>query len=119
MTDSSRNSIKLALRAWVAVHRRAHTVASAAAAFEAAMPGPIRGDERFQQELEEAETAGSLQQAMASNEGDIKEWTLKAVVLLRAIKTADDAYDQELGEALYAYRKSVAGANEESETSEM
>lgn len=77
------------------------------------MPGPIRGDERFQAALEDAETAGSLQQAMALNEDEIKEWTLKAVVLLRAIKTADDAYEQELGAALDAYHRSVTGAGEE------
>jgi hypothetical protein len=112
MTDPTRDSIKLALRAWVAAHRRARTVAPAAAAFEAAMRGPIRGDERFQQALEDAETAVSLQQAMALNEGEIKEWTSKAVVLLRAIKTADDAYEQELGEALDAYYKSVTEASE-------
>ncbi len=77
------------------------------------MPGPIRGDERFQAALEDAETAGSLQQAMALNEGEIKEWSSKAVVLLRAIKTADDAYERELGEALDAYYKSVTEAGEE------
>jgi hypothetical protein len=82
------------------------------AAFEEAMPEPIRGDERFQQALHDAETAGSLQQAMALNEGEITKWTSKAVVLLRAIKTADDAYEQELGEALDAYRRSVTGASE-------
>jgi hypothetical protein len=116
MIDPGPNSIKLALYAWVAVHRRARIVAPAAAAFEAAMSGPIRGDERFQQALEDAETAGSLEQAMALNEGEIKEWTLKAVVLLRAIKTADDAYERELGEALDGYRKSVTGASDEDDT---
>jgi predicted secreted protein len=76
------------------------------------MPGPIRGDERFQYALEDAETAGSLQQAIALNEGEIKEWSSKAVVLLRAIKTADDAYEQELAEALNAYYRSVTGAGD-------
>jgi hypothetical protein len=110
MADSTRNFIRLALYAWAAAQRRARTVGPAAAAFEAGMPGPIRGDERFQYELEDAETAGSLQQAMALNEGEIKEWSSKAVVLLRAIRTADDAYEQELGEALNAYYRSVTGA---------
>jgi hypothetical protein len=109
----------VALRAWVAVHRRARAVAPALAAFEADMPKPIRGDERFQQALEDAETAGSLEQAMALNEAEISEWALKAVVLLRAIEAADDAYDQELGEALDAYRKSVTGASEESDSDGM
>ena len=83
------------------------------------MPKPIRGDERFQQALEDAETAGSLEQAMALNEAETSEWASKAVVLLRAIEAADDAYDQELGEALDAYRKSVTGASEDSDTDGM
>jgi hypothetical protein len=116
MTAPTGNSIKLALRAWVAVQRRAGTVAPATAAFEASMPGPIRGDERFQQALEGAETAGSLEQAMASNQGELKEWAAKAVVLLRAVKTADDAYEQELGAALASYHQSVTGAGEGSDT---
>jgi hypothetical protein len=119
MPDASRDSIRLALYAWVAVHRRARTVAPAAAAFEAALPGPIRGDERFQQALEDAETAGSLQRAIAVNDGEVKTWTSKAVVLLRAIKTADDAYERELGEALYAYRKSVTGPGEEDDADDV
>jgi hypothetical protein len=116
MNDPTRNSIKLALRAWVAAHRRARTVAPAAAAFEAAMPGPIRGDERFQQALEDAETAGALEQALASNEGEVKEWGSNAVVLLRAIKTADDVYEQELGEALNSYHQAATRAGEENDT---
>jgi hypothetical protein len=80
------------------------------------MPAPIRGDERFQQALEDADTAGSLQDAMASNEGEIKEWTSKAVVLLRAIKSADDTYERELGAALDAYHNSMTGASEEDDT---
>ncbi len=80
------------------------------------MPAPIRGDERFQQALEDADTAGSLQDAMALNEGEIKEWTSKAVVLLRAIKSADDAYERELGAALDAYHKWMTGASEEDDT---
>ncbi len=80
------------------------------------MPGPIRGDERFQQALQDAQTAASLQQAMALNEGETKDWTSKAVVLLRAIETADDAYEQELGDALNAYRRSVTGASEAHDT---
>ena len=110
MADSTRDSIRLALHAWAAAQRRARTVVPAAAAFEAAMPGPIRADERFQCALEDAETAGSLQRAMALNEGEINEWSSKAVVLLRAIKAADDAYERELGEALYAYYASVNGS---------
>ena len=73
------------------------------------MPEPIRGDERFQQALEDAQTAGSLKQAMALNEAEISEWGSKAVVLLRAIEAAEDIYDQELAEALDAYRRSVTG----------
>jgi hypothetical protein len=95
----------------VAVNRRARAVGPAVAVFEAAMPEPIRGDERFQQALQDAKTAESLQQAMALNEGEVEEWTSEAVVLLRTIKTADDAYRQELGEALDTYRRSVTGAS--------
>jgi hypothetical protein len=76
------------------------------------MPGPIRADERFQQALEDAKTAGSLQEAMVLNEGEVKCWTSKSVVLLRAIRTADDVYERELGEALDDYRKSVTGAGD-------
>ncbi len=112
MADSTRNSIRLALHAWAAAQRRARTVVPAADAFEAAMGGPIRGDERFQYALENADTAGSLREAMALNEGEIKEWSSKAVVLLRAIKTADDAYEQELAEALHAYYASITGAGQ-------
>lgn len=112
MTNSNRNSIRLALRAWLAVHQRARTLEPAAAAFEVSLPAPIRGDERFQQALQDAETAGSLQQAIVLNEGEIEEWTSKAVVLLRAIKAADDTYEQELGEALDAYCRSATGASD-------
>jgi len=112
MTNSNRNSIKLALRAWLAVHQRARSLEPAAAAFEVSMPGPIRGDERFQQALQNADTAGSLRQAIVLNEGEIEEWTWNAFVLLRAIKAADDTYEQELGEALDAYRKSAIGGSD-------
>mgnify|MGYP001405857288 CR=1 FL=1 len=112
MTDSPRSSIKVALRAWAAVHRRAHNLGPAAAAFEAAIPGPIRADERFQQALEDAKTAGSLQQAMALNEAEITEWTRAAVALLRAIHIADDTYERELSNALDDYRKSVMSESE-------
>jgi predicted secreted protein len=110
MADPTRNSIRLALSVWAAAQRRARTVGPAAAAFEAGMPGPIRGDERFQYALEVAETAGSLQRAMALNEDETKEWSSSAVVLLRVIKTADDVYERELDEALNAYYRSVTGA---------
>lgn len=80
------------------------------------MPGPIRGDERFQQALEDAETAGSLQHAIALNEGETKQWTSKAVVLLRAVKSADDVYERELGAALDAYHNSMTGAGGEDDT---
>ena len=83
------------------------------------MPGPIRGDERFQYALENAQTAGSLQEAMALNEGEIKEWSSKATVLLRTIKAADDTYEQELDEALKAYYKSVTGLGRWDDTNEM
>ncbi len=94
-------------------------MAPAVAAFEAAIPGPIRGDERFQQALEDAETAGSLQHAIALNEGEVKQWTSKAVVLLRAVKSADDVYERELGAALDAYHHSMTGAGEEDDTDGM
>lgn len=80
------------------------------------MPAPIRGDERFQQALEDADTASSLQDAMALNQGEMKEWTSKAVVLLRSIKRADDMYERELGAALDAYHNSMTGASGEDDT---
>lgn len=83
------------------------------------MPGPIRGDERFQQALEDADTASSLQDAIALNEGEIKEWTSKAVVLLRAIKSADDTYERELGAALDGYYNSMTGASGEDDTNDI
>src|SRR4051812_47709646 len=78
--------IELALRLTGAVHRRERVLGPAAAAFEAAVPRRIRGEERFQQALEGAETADSLQRALAWHEGEINEWATKAGALLSAIK---------------------------------
>lgn len=80
------------------------------------MPGRIREDERFQQALEDAETAESLQHAVALHEGEAGEWAEKGVILLRAIKTVDEAYEQELREALDAYHVSLTGDKGENDT---
>lgn len=120
MPDRSQNpEIKLALRAWAAVYRRERTLEPARAAFEAAVPDRIRGDERFHQALENAETAESLQRAVASHEAEIKQWAAKGVALLRAIEAADGAYERELHVALNAYRESTKGGSEENDTNEL
>jgi hypothetical protein len=98
------------------VHRRERALQPAAAAFVAAVPERIRGDERFQQALEDADTAESLQRAMALHEGETKEWAAKGFALLRAVEAADDDYEQELARALYAYRNSTTGGGEENGT---
>lgn len=118
--DRTRNpKIRLALRLWAALYRRQRALAPAAAAFEAALPGRIRGDERFQQALEDADTADALQQAMAVHDGVTRDWAAKAVGLLRAIETADDAYERELRGALDSYRDALTGDSEENGTNGM
>jgi hypothetical protein len=119
MPDRSQSpEIKLAVRAWAAVHRRERSLEPARADFESAVPERIRGDERFQQALEDAQTAGAVQQAVALHEAESKQWAAKGVALLRAIKTADGAYEQELHEALAAYRDSTTGGSEENDTND-
>lgn len=116
-TDPSQNpKIQLALRAWGAARRREHALGPAVAAFEATVPGRLREDERFQRALEDAETAESLQRAVGLHEGETGEWAEKGVALLRAIEGADDAYEQELREALDAYRVSFKGGNGDNDT---
>ena len=46
-------------------------------------------------------------------ERDIKEWTAKAMTLLRAIQAADAAYKRELGEAFDRYRRVITTGSEE------
>ena len=82
-------------------------------AFDAAVPERIRGDERFAQALEDAETAEALGHAMASHRGDAQDWWMKAMRLLRAIQAADQAYERELGEALERHRKVITTGIEE------
>jgi hypothetical protein len=83
-----------------------------AIAFETAVPARIRADERFQMALGHAETARSLEEAMALHRAEAKEWADKGLTLLRAVKAAEDAYDEEVSAAFAAYRKSVS-RNEE------
>jgi hypothetical protein len=104
---------------WAAGYRRERALAPAAASFEAAVPNRIRGDERFQRALEDAETAESLQDAVALHEGEIKGWAAKGVVLLRAVETADRAYQVELCQALNAYRDSITAGNGENDADGM
>lgn len=112
--DISRGSaIKLALRARAAVGRRERWLKQAVTAFDDAVPERIRSDERSEQALEDAETAEALDQAMALNRGEMKEWTAKAMTLLRAIQAADQAYKRELGEAFDRYRNVITTGSEE------
>jgi hypothetical protein len=112
--DLARGSaIKLALRARAALNRRERWLDQAVVAFDAAVPERIRGDERSLQALEDAETAEALDQAMALHRADMKEWTAKAMTMLRAIQAADQAYERELGEALDRYRNAVITDSEE------
>ena len=84
--DLARGSaIKLALRARAALARRERWLEQAVIDFDAAVPERILSDERSEQALEDAETAEALDQAMELDRGDIKEWTAKAMTLLRAI----------------------------------
>ena len=112
--DLARGSaIKLSLRARAALGRRERWLEQAVTAFDAAGPERIRGDERSMRAFEDAETAEALDQAMASHRADTKEWAAKAMTLLRAIQAADQAYEQELGEALDRYRKVITTGSEE------
>lgn len=112
--DLARGSaIKLALRARAALARRERWLEQAVIAFDAAVPERILSDERSEQALEDAETAEALDQAMELDRGDIKEWTAKAMTLLRAIQAADAAYRRELGEAFDRYRRVITTGSEE------
>lgn len=112
--DLARGSaIKLALRARSALGRRERWLEQAVVAFDAGVPDRIRGDERAQQALEDAETAEGLERAMGLYEGDVRQWWEKAMALLRAIQTVDQAYERELGEALARYRNVITTGSEE------
>jgi hypothetical protein len=108
-----RSAIKLALRARSALARRERWLEQAVLAFDAAVPERIRGDERFAQALEDAETAEALEQAIASNRDDAQDWWMKAMRLLRAVQAADQAYERELGEALERHRNVITTGTEE------
>lgn len=114
--DLARGSaIKLALRARAALARRERWLEQAVIAFDAAVPERILSDERSEQALEDAETAEALDQAMELDRGDIKEWTAKAMTLLRATQAADAAYKRELGEAFDRYRRVITTGSEDGE----
>jgi hypothetical protein len=110
-----RSAIKLALRARSALARRERWLEQAVLAFDAAVPERIRGDERFAQALEDAETAEALEQAIASNRDQAQDWWMKAMRLLRAIQAADQAYERELGEALERHRKLITTGIEDND----
>jgi hypothetical protein len=107
------SAIKLALRARAALGRRERWLEQAVIAFDAAVPERIRSDERSERALEDAETAEALDQAMEVDRGDIKEWTAKAMTLLRAIQAADAAYKRELGEAFDRYRRVITTGSDD------
>jgi hypothetical protein len=108
-----RSAIKLALRARSAVARRERWIKQAVAAFDDAVPERIRGDERYAQALESAETAEALGLAMESHRAESREWWMKAMGMLRAIQAADQAYERELGEALERHRNLITTGIEE------
>jgi hypothetical protein len=110
-----RSAIKLALRARSALARRERWLEQAVLAFDAAVPERIRGDERFAQALEDAETAEALEQAITSNRDDAQDWWMKAMRLLRAVQAADQAYERELGEALERHRNVITTGTEEND----
>jgi hypothetical protein len=110
-----RSAIKLALRARSALARRERWLEQAVLAFDEAVPERIRGDERFAQALEDAETAEALEQAIASNRDEAQDWWMKAMRLLRAIQAADQAYERELGEALERHRKLITTGIEDND----
>jgi hypothetical protein len=106
------SAIKLALRARSALARRERWLEQAVLAFDLAVPERIRGDERYEQALEDAATAEALVHAMASHRGDAHDWWMKAMRLLRAIQAADQAYERELGVALDRHRRVMTGTEE-------
>jgi hypothetical protein len=108
-----RSAIKLALRARSALARRERWLKQAVAAFDAAVPERIRGDERYARALEDAETAEALGLAMESHRGDSHEWWMKAMGMLRAVQASDQAYERELGEALERHRNLITTGTEE------
>jgi hypothetical protein len=110
-----RSAIKLALRARSALARRERWLEQAVLAFDDAVPERIRGDERFAQALEDAETAEALEQAIAANRDQAQDWWMKAMRLLRAIQAADQAYERELGEALERHRKLITTGIEDTD----
>jgi hypothetical protein len=110
-----RSAIKLALRARSALARRERWLEQAVLAFDDAVPERIRGDERFAQALEDAETAEALEQAIAANRDQAQDWWMKAMRLLRAIQAADQAYERELGEALERHRKLITTGIEDND----
>ena len=112
------SAIKLALRARAALGRRERWLNQAVVAFDAAVPERIRGDERFAQALEDAETVDALDQAIASHGAHEREWWAQAMTLLRAIQAADLAYKRELGEALERYHNMITTGKEEHGDSE-
>jgi hypothetical protein len=115
LNDHPRNStLKLSLRARAAVRRRDHALEEALMAFDSSALKRVRDEDHFTQALEDATTAESLAEAMALHEADIAEWAADGMALLRTIQSVDDAYEQELGEALDRYRDSVTGGGEES-----
>jgi hypothetical protein len=107
------SAIKLALRARAALGRRERWLEQAVVAFDAAVPERIRGDERFEQALEDAETVEALHHAMVSQRAHEREWWEKAMTLLRAIQAADLAYKRELREALERYHNVITTGSEE------
>ena len=108
-----RSAIKLALRARSALARRERWLEQAVLAFDAGLPERIRGDERFVQSLEDAETAEALADAIAAHEGDARDRWMEAMSLLRAIQAADQAYERDLGDALECHRKAITTGIEE------
>jgi len=110
-----RSAIKLAVRARAVLGRRQRWLEQAVAEFDAAVPERIRGEELTEQAFEDAETAEALDQAMAMHSANGKEWWMKAMTLLRAIQTVDEAYERELGEALDRYRNVITTGSEELE----
>jgi hypothetical protein len=109
-----RSAIKLALRARSALARRDRWLEQAVLAFDEAVPERIRGDERFAQALEDAETAEALGDAIAAHEGEARDWWMKSMSLLRALQAADQAYERELGEALERHRQAITTGTDES-----
>jgi hypothetical protein len=120
LNDHPRSStLKLSLRARAAVRRRDHALEEALIAFDKSALKRVRDEDHFTQALGDATTAESLGEAMALHETDIAEWSADGMALLRTIQRVDDAYEQELGEALDRYRKSVTGGPEEDENQEI